>query len=56
MRILFLLNRYPGIGGIENITSFLSRLFKSELGHHISIFSVVSLKSKSFSVSEGTEV
>lgn len=42
MRILFLLNRYPGIGGIENITSLLSRLFKSELGHQISIFSVVS--------------
>ena len=42
MRILFLLNRYPGIGGIENITSLLARLFKSELGHQISIFSVIS--------------
>lgn len=41
MRILFLLNRYPGVGGIENITTLLAELFKSELKYQTSIFSLV---------------
>ena len=44
MRVLFLLNRYPGVGGIENITTLLATLFKKDLGYETAIFSVVSEK------------
>ena len=40
MKILFLVNRYPGIGGIENMTTLLAGLFKTNLGYETSIFSV----------------
>ena len=49
MKILFLLNRYPGIGGIENITSILAYEFKSELNHETMIFSVIQQESVSIS-------
>lgn len=52
MRVLFLLNRYPGIGGIENITSLLARYFKYELGHDIAIFSIVSQSNKNDELDE----
>ena len=45
MKILFLLNRFPGIGGIENITSLLAYEFKSELHHETMIFSVIQQES-----------
>lgn len=38
MRILFYLHRYPAIGGIENVTTFLANAFAG-LGHEIRIFS-----------------
>lgn len=41
MRILFLLYRYPGIGGIENITTLLANSFKHDLGNEVAIFSVI---------------
>lgn len=41
MNIVFLVNRYPGVGGIENMTTLLSCLFKLELGYETSIFSIV---------------
>lgn len=40
MNILFLVNRYPGVGGIENMTTQLACLFKTELGNDTCIFSV----------------
>lgn len=42
MHIVFLLNRYPGIGGIENITTILANLFVNELGYKVSVFSIFS--------------
>lgn len=40
-KILFLLNRYPGFGGIENVTSMLANEFVHR-GYNVSIFSCLS--------------
>lgn len=40
LNILFLVNRFSGVGGIENMTTLLACLFKTELGHQTCIFSV----------------
>lgn len=39
MRILFILQRYPGFGGIETVTKILTDRFMRDYGHHVSIFS-----------------
>ena len=39
MRILFLLQRYPGFGGIETVTKILAERFMDDYGHEVSIFS-----------------
>lgn len=39
MRILFLLQRYPGFGGIETVTRMLAERFMANYGHEVSIFS-----------------
>ena len=41
MNVLFLLYRYPGVGGIENMTTLLAQLFNTQLGYCTSIFSLV---------------
>lgn len=38
--ILFVLNRFPGIGGIENVTIFLANFFVRNLGYRCSVFSL----------------
>lgn len=40
MKVLFYLDRFPAFGGIERITSDLSRLFQSHLSHDVAIFSL----------------
>lgn len=42
MKVLFLLNRFPGVGGIENVTTLLARLFETDLGYKTAIFSLES--------------
>ncbi len=39
MKILFYLHHFPGVGGIERITSQLATIFATELGHDVGIFS-----------------
>ena len=41
MNILFLLNRYIGIGGIENVTKLLAESLTELYGHRITIYSLV---------------
>lgn len=40
MKILFYLNRYPGLGGIENVTAHLCDLFTQSAGYECAVFSV----------------
>lgn len=47
MNILFVLQRYPGFGGIENVTATLSEAFCSKLGHNVVIFSTSRQKNDS---------
>lgn len=39
MKILFLIARYPGYGGIENVTTKLANYFANECGHNVWIVS-----------------
>lgn len=39
MNILFYLTRYPGIGGIENVTKIITSNLQSKYGHKVVIIS-----------------
>lgn len=39
MNILFVLQRYPGFGGIESVTRMLAGEFIDKFGYHVSVFS-----------------
>lgn len=41
MKILFILERYPGFGGIETVTKLLANAFANSLGHEVAIFSTI---------------
>ena len=41
MNVLYLLNRYIGIGGIENVTKLLAKSLAELYRHHVTIYSLV---------------
>ena len=55
MKILFYLHRYPAIGGIENVTTFLANAFVG-LGHEIRIFSHFGVTDRPLGLNEAVDV
>ena len=54
-RILFYLHRYPAIGGIENVTTFLANAFVG-LGHEIRIFSHFGVMDRPQGLNEAVDI